>query len=574
MKKTSIIVVLLFLEALLSTLPAQNTTSEQVKRMKELTSNDLDEYVLFLQTKDSNRNEATEHARLFTSHLEYNQPDTLISDIYQYIADYNANVTFKYRAAIYYQNKVTDILRQLNLPYQECMSQVLSAKYNNNIGKHHIALNQLMDGMRKAEKCKNMLALRECWLNLGTTYYYCGDSHKAIEYYKKISSSSSSTEEEIQRVIALNNLLPFTESAETQDSLINAAIAICDKHQQEDDKSDEFNSLRVLIYLNLSLAYIQREDLPQSKKMLDTAMNFTYNFRDTGFVHTNSGIYYMEKKDTALAIRHFNQAINYLSRGDFDSEVKYILYFIQNLYAKTGSIDKAYNALLQYNKLEQKLAKDEALKEIFKLQKQIDIVNLHKETADEKNKMRIISLLFIILLLLIILALFILYNRHRTELKKQKSDQEKIQQELKQKNDIINIKRLQQHQENNFIDTIVQQLQNITDKTASATIRADIMSLIRQMNNSKDKSDWAEAEKTLQEINSTFYENLVKEFPNLTPNERRLCSLIHMNMSTKEIANITHQSIGSINTARTRLRKKLNITGDDQSLTAFLDRFN
>ena len=42
----------------------------------------------------------------------------------------------------------------------------------------------------------------------------------------------------------------------------------------------------------------------------------------------------------------------------------------------------------------------------------------------------------------------------------------------------------------------------------------------------------------------------------------------------KEISNITHQSINSINTARTRLRKKLNLSGDDTSLVAFLDQFD
>lgn len=98
--------------------------------------------------------------------------------------------------------------------------------------------------------------------------------------------------------------------------------------------------------------------------------------------------------------------------------------------------------------------------------------------------------------------------------------------------------------------------------------------MTRQLNQSKDKSDWTEVEKSLQEFNSNFYNNLIKEFPELTPNDRRLCTLIHMNMSTKEISAITHQSIGSINTARTRLRKKLNITGDDKSLITFLDTFN
>lgn len=73
--------------------------------------------------------------------------------------------------------------------------------------------------------------------------------------------------------------------------------------------------------------------------------------------------------------------------------------------------------------------------------------------------------------------------------------------------------------------------------------------------------------------NDTFFDNLLKEYPNLTKNERKLCTFIHMNLSTKEIAKITHQSTGSINVARSRLRQKFGLTDSDTSLIAFLDKF-
>lgn len=381
-----------------------------------------------------------------------------------------------------------------------------------------------------------------------------------------VSSNSSNIEEDHQRVQALNNLLPFTNNLRERDSLIKIGISICNRNN--------FKSIKQLIYLNLSLAQMKDGNMPKCKHFLDTSLNFAVNFRDTGYFHTNSGIYYMEVKDTTSAITHFNKAINYLSRGDFDSEVKYILNFIQNLYAKTSQPQKAYDALLRYYTIDNKLAKDETLREIFKLQKKIDISNLEQDSYREKTKIRTISLLLIIILLIIIFILFIIYYRRNLELKENKIHQEKINQDLKSKNDIINIKRLQQHQENNFIDNIIKQLNELSNKTTSTNIRSEISSMTRQLNQSKDKSDWTEVEKSLQEFNSNFYNNLIKEFPELTPNDRRLCTLIHMNMSTKEISAITHQSIGSINTARTRLRKKLNITGDDKSLITFLDTFN
>jgi hypothetical protein len=41
-------------------------------------------------------------------------------------------------------------------------------------------------------------------------------------------------------------------------------------------------------------------------------------------------------------------------------------------------------------------------------------------------------------------------------------------------------------------------------------------------------------------------------------------------MTTKEISAITHQNAKSIDVARTRLRKKLNLTGTDHNLITFL----
>lgn len=102
----------------------------------------------------------------------------------------------------------------------------------------------------------------------------------------------------------------------------------------------------------------------------------------------------------------------------------------------------------------------------------------------------------------------------------------------------------------------------------------ELRRIIRQLQSDNDGSnDWAEVEKTLAGGSDIFYENLLREHPTLTKNERKLCLFIHMNMSTKEISGITRQSLGSINVARSRLRQKFGLTGDDKSLIAYLDKF-
>ena len=71
------------------------------------------------------------------------------------------------------------------------------------------------------------------------------------------------------------------------------------------------------------------------------------------------------------------------------------------------------------------------------------------------------------------------------------------------------------------------------------------------------------------EVHKEFYEALNTAYPGLTPNEKRLCAFLRMNMTTKEISALTHQSVKSINMARFRLRKKMNMD-HDENLISFL----
>ena len=75
------------------------------------------------------------------------------------------------------------------------------------------------------------------------------------------------------------------------------------------------------------------------------------------------------------------------------------------------------------------------------------------------------------------------------------------------------------------------------------------------------------------QIHPDFYQKLLDDFPRLTQNELRLCAFIKSNLSVKEIATINGISAESVKTARKRLRKTLNITGEDVSLLEFLSKY-
>ncbi|MBZ9650945.1 helix-turn-helix transcriptional regulator [Psychroflexus montanilacus] len=62
-----------------------------------------------------------------------------------------------------------------------------------------------------------------------------------------------------------------------------------------------------------------------------------------------------------------------------------------------------------------------------------------------------------------------------------------------------------------------------------------------------------------EKVYPTFYSSLIRLFPNMTTNEIKLCCLIRMKLTSKEISRILNITPDSVNKARYRLRQKMNI---------------
>lgn len=81
--------------------------------------------------------------------------------------------------------------------------------------------------------------------------------------------------------------------------------------------------------------------------------------------------------------------------------------------------------------------------------------------------------------------------------------------------------------------------------------------------------DWKNAMNNLKLSQQGFFKKLMEHFPDLTPNDMRLCSYLRMNFSTKEIARLLNNSTRAVEISRYRLRKKMNLS-HDINLTEFL----
>jgi len=161
----------------------------------------------------------------------------------------------------------------------------------------------------------------------------------------------------------------------------------------------------------------------------------------------------------------------------------------------------------------------------------------------------------------------------KIELKRQnlKLEHNKLQQELEFRNKEIATNVMYLLKKNEFITSTAEKL-----KESRLNFKKENQKLIQEiirdllLNSSRDV--WKEFEVRFQEVHSNFYENLIEKVPDLTPNEKKVCAFLRLNMSSKDISAITYQSVRSIDMARFRLRKKMKLDPDD-NLVNYLAQF-
>lgn len=100
--------------------------------------------------------------------------------------------------------------------------------------------------------------------------------------------------------------------------------------------------------------------------------------------------------------------------------------------------------------------------------------------------------------------------------------------------------------------------------------RKNLESLLKLINeNIETQEFWDVFQNNFDLIHEKFFRNLRERYPSLTATDLRFCALLRLNLSTKDIAQMTNLTIRGVEAARYRLRKKFEIP-DGTGLVDFL----
>ena len=121
----------------------------------------------------------------------------------------------------------------------------------------------------------------------------------------------------------------------------------------------------------------------------------------------------------------------------------------------------------------------------------------------------------------------------------------------------------------------VEKIRNEKELLELSLKRSAIYQLFHQSVHHEDKiideTSWTELSKIINNTYPNFTEQLYVLNPQLSENELRICYLIKIRMSVKDIANILHRSVSAISNSRARLYKKIHgSNGNGEMLDLFI----
>lgn len=378
--------------------------------------------------------------------------------------------------------------------------------------------------------------------NIGEIYRIKGDLSKAFDYYERSLKINNSIKSVRQAGTNLENM-GMVKSAEGNTNEAFAyyekSLAIYDKHGFHDDK----NQILILIgqeYLNQGLA------------------EKAYYYFNKAYENVKTGNDQIRISESALGISKSLEKMK-----DYRNSLKYFKIHSQ---ITNSIVDRQKSD--QITIMKASFLKDLSIKEIKLKDNEISLLEKEKHINDISFKL----MLFIISVIILIAVLIVV--RLRMKAKKEqivrhknmelhKSQEKLMKAEIKSKdNDLMNF-ALHLVQKNQILQQLKKDLKTLSNNTDIETSRKLRELSLNVQQSLQIQQDIEEFQQKVDQTYSEFYGKLKEKYPSLTKNEERLCAMLRLNLSSKEIASINNISLKAVEMSRYRLRKKCNIENSE-----------
>lgn len=396
----------------------------------------------------------------------------------------------------------------------------------------------------------------------GVVYAYLGNDTLAVQNYKATLSEYHPYERDM--AIMLTNI----GNAYARLNEVDSALHYFERAQEVYEKSD----------VNETVLNTFRMDIAYALSSVDAAKSKPYfNLVDLNLLPPKNKFYYyyaQREYTTSLQekIKLTQNALTYLKTLDLyakDLEVS-CYHDLYTYYSQAGDFQNALIQYEQYNTLNEQLKSEEIAQQmqtldLLKHVKQKDEQILNQELLiSKKNELisaqayRLYLTIASTILLLIVFFMFVNNYKRKGKINQLKLKQKQLEQQLliKEMDPISS----QLGSASETIELAKLKLSKINQQENQNEINEIKIILNQWLSNFNDKESTVNAQKLIE---SDFLDKL-NQYPNLTESEKNIVILIKQGYKTKEISERLNLAQNTVEIYRSRIRKKLNATQNEQ----------
>lgn len=458
-------------------------------------------------------------------------------------------------------------------------------------GDYIHALESYTNALRIAERLEDAKWTSTFYGSIGRVHLDRKEPEKAMKYFRESLRNKQLIDDEK----GISNLftcmgMSFEEINQLDSALNyhNQALAIRSRlHINRAVAGSEYNKGGILIKLN--------KPAEAESSLMTSLQIFTDLEEKTGVIIATLRLAEARNnQNMANADQLAVEALEMAREINNPNLVSHAYKVLSGIYARQASFQESYQYLLKHKKLQDSILSTERERMLtefeakFQSEKKDNQIKLLQQETETHRKNNILLVILIVVFAAVIVLLFLLFRLKSTAFNRQEKlrEQENIihaqeqkliekenqilQEQLESKNRELASKALEMLRFNETISSIIEKLESLNNSfNANDDAVKPIKDIIHELENQTKQNIWSEFEKIFKNIHSGFYEKLLEICPELTATEIKTAALLKLNLTTKEIAAITFKSEGGIKTTRYRLRKKLNLSGDDK-LAPFL----
>jgi tetratricopeptide (TPR) repeat protein len=461
------------------------------------------------------------------------------------------------------------------------------------IGNINLAQNKYIEALELYQSCLDISKennfkplLPHLYNNLGNLYLQIEDYEDAQNNYLEAQSLFKEMGDAYTAAIVLSNISNIKNILGNSEDAISGYLDVIRVFSINENWADIARA-----YNLISQIYFGQEEYEKSQEYLELALNMLKNTKSD--YDGPLSIYQADIFTTAAKLSfkndRFEEAKKYAWNGlklASANSYKETIYenarILSLIYDKTGQIDSALVYTKIYIKNNEEFQSENDLKRITQLKMQYEfdeilsareIDKFSREAAYKRKELIFIGISIFTILAVVIMVLLYINQKGKTlkatlRHENLELEKEKLSRDIDYKKKELASNMMYLIEKNEFITSIARKLVEIKP-AAKRDNQHLLQQIINELKLNSSSKIWEEFEMRFKEVHSEFYESLNEAFPDLTPNEVKICAFLRLNMSSKEISSITHQSVKSINMARFRLRKKINMDREE-NLIAFL----